>query len=62
MTGKNCEKCPFRATYDTNPNALLGRIWRWHISWCPGWKKYTASLPPEKQTELAGRYGINRNG
>lgn len=61
MTGKNCEKCPFRAKYDTNPNSILGRIWRWHITWCPGWKTYTAALPPEQQAELAERYGIDRN-
>ena len=61
MTRHNCEKCPFRARYDTDPNSILGRIWRWHISWCPGWKKYMASLPGKQQTKLIDQYGINRN-
>ena len=35
-----CETCPFRAKYDKNPKSLIGRFWRWHINFCPGWKGY----------------------
>ncbi len=40
-----CKNCKFRAHYDKKPNSLLGRFWRWHINFCPGWKAYFTSLP-----------------
>jgi len=24
--------------------AILGRLWRWHTTWCPGWKAYRQLL------------------
>jgi len=53
-----CENCKFRATYDNNPKSMLGRIWRWHIGFCPGWKKYFKSLSEEKQQDLSLRYNL----
>ena len=35
-----CENCKFRAHYDQKPNSALGRFWRWHINFCPGWRSY----------------------
>ena len=35
-----CENCKFRAHYDKNPKSVLGRVWRWHINFCPGFKAY----------------------
>jgi hypothetical protein len=58
MAQHNCENCGFRAKYDTNPKSFLGRLWRWHASWCPGWKKYMNSLPDQQRTELAQRYKL----
>ncbi len=58
---KNCENCRFRAKYDENPRALLGRLWRWHAGWCPGWKQYMASVSAEKRAELAERYGLEKH-
>lgn len=55
--GKRCESCSMRAHYDRKPGSILGRIWKWHISWCPGWKAYLRSLPPDKKTEIMSRYG-----
>ncbi len=52
----NCEKCKFRAKYDRNPRSILGRIWKWHIGWCPGWKAYLKSLPDETRQDLMKRY------
>lgn len=52
-----CEKCKFRAKYDKNPRSILGRLWHWHIGWCPGWKSYIKSVPEEKRRELVERYG-----
>ncbi|MFA6728721.1 MAG: hypothetical protein WCS17_10975 [Prevotella sp.] len=35
---ENCDTCSMRKKYDTNPKSLMGRFWRWHINFCPGWK------------------------
>ncbi len=53
---QRCEKCKLRARYDKNPRSLLGRIWKWHIGWCPGWKSYINSLPEDKRLEMAEKY------
>jgi hypothetical protein len=60
MAENNCENCGFRAKYDKNPKSLLGRLWRWHAGWCPGWKKYMRSLSDEERTELARKYGMKK--
>lgn len=51
-----CEKCRFRAQYDKNPHSILGRIWKWHTGWCPGWKAYLKTLPDEARQEMVQRY------
>jgi hypothetical protein len=48
----NCKNCKFRATYDKNPRSMLGRIWKWHVGWCPGWKSYLKSLSEEDRMQL----------
>jgi len=58
MAGSNCEKCAFRAKYDRNPKSLLGRIWRWHANWCPGWNGYMRSLDPQERARLAETYNL----
>ena len=61
MTDKHsCEKCSFRARYDKNPKSLLGRIWRWHAGWCPGFKGYITSLPDDRRVEMAKRYRLKK--
>ena len=52
MAEKRCASCSFRATYDRKPKSILGRIWRWHIRWCPGWKSYMKSLPEDEKTVI----------
>ena len=42
-----CENCKLRAAYDKNPKSLIGRFWRWQINFCPSWRGYFKSLPPE---------------
>lgn len=56
----SCENCAFRAKYDNNPKSLLGKIWRWHIGFCPGWKKYFESLPEDKKSEFTSRYKLKQ--
>jgi len=58
MSDSGCASCSFRARYDQNPRSWLGRFWRWHASFCPGWKAYMASLPADEKKELMERYGF----
>lgn len=53
-----CNQCAFRARYDRNPQSLIGRLWRWHTGWCPGWKRYLRSLPEEERQQLMLRYRL----
>lgn len=52
MKEKPCSSCKFRERYENNPRSLLGRLWRWHIGWCPGWKGYVNALSDEERTDL----------
>jgi hypothetical protein len=33
-----------RAKAEEKPNSLIARFWKWHTTWCPGWKAYQESL------------------
>jgi len=57
MAEPQCENCKLRAKYDAKPKSLLGRFWKWHISFCPGWKSYIRSRTDERRHELFERYG-----
>lgn len=57
---QSCENCKLRAYYDKNPKSVLGRIWRWHINFCPGWKGYFTSLSDEKKAELREKYNFSK--
>jgi hypothetical protein len=57
MENSNCENCKLRAKYDIRPKSLLGRFWKWHIRFCPGWKSYIESLDEEKREEVLLKYG-----
>jgi len=60
MADQRCSNCGFRGKYDKNPKSLLGRLWRWHASWCPGWKAYMKSLPEAERMRLAGKYDLTK--
>lgn len=60
MADSGCANCGFRAKYDKNPRSILGRIWRWHAKWCPGWKGYMTSLPDEERIALARKYDLKK--
>ena len=55
-----CKNCKFRAHYDKKPNSLLGRFWRWHINFCPGWKAYFTSLPADQQQAMRDKYQFTK--
>ena len=47
-----------RRPSDKNPKSFIGRFWRWQINFCPSWRGYFKSLPPEKQEELRKKYNF----
>lgn len=60
MAEQSCDNCGFRAKYDNKPKSFLGRLWRWHINWCPGWKKYMNSLPADEKARLTEKYNLKK--
>ncbi len=55
-----CENCKFRAHYDNKPDSLLGKVWRWHINFCPGWKAYFNSQSEDVKAELRAKYKFTK--
>lgn len=45
-----CAVCPLRQKAEQKPKSLLARFWRWHTTWCPGWKAYQQSLEDQDQS------------
>jgi hypothetical protein len=33
-----------RLKAEAKPKSLMARLWRWHTTWCPGWKAYQEHL------------------
>ncbi|HPI38290.1 MAG TPA: hypothetical protein PK397_10130 [Ignavibacteriaceae bacterium] len=60
MPEPNCGNCAWRAKYDNHPKSFLGKLWRWHINFCPGWKQYFTSSTPEEKTKLAEQYKFKK--
>jgi len=58
MADHNCATCRFRARYDERPKSMVGRIWRWHTNFCPGWKAYMKSLPDDERQSVEKKYGF----
>lgn len=55
-----CATCPLRAKFDHEPRSLMGRFWRWHINFCPGWKGYFNSLDEAEKEFLRERYRFKK--
>jgi len=60
MAEPKCGTCWFRGNYDRNPKSILGRIWRWHINFCPGWKAYMNSLSEPEREKLRAQYNLKK--
>lgn len=58
MAESGCATCSLRAKYDEKPKSFLGRLWRWHANFCPGWKAYMRSLPVEEREALVEKYNF----
>lgn len=39
-----CATCGMRLRAEEKPKSLIARLWRWHTTWCPGWKAYQREL------------------
>jgi len=44
-----CATCPMRLKAEEKPTSLMARFWRWHTTWCPGWKAYQEFLEKQEQ-------------
>ena len=60
MMESKCSECTMRAKYDNKPKSFAGRFWRWHINFCPGWKKYFTELSPEEKAKIAAQYNFKK--
>ncbi len=60
MGEKACAHCGLRARHDKNPKSFIGRLWRWHINFCPGWKSYFTALPAEEKAKVAEQYDFRK--
>ena len=58
MSEPGCATCSFRAKYDNKPKSFLGRVWRWHANFCPGWKAYMKSLPDDEKETIVEKYNF----
>lgn len=60
MANHKCAACPIRAKYDAKPKSFMGRFWRWHINFCPGWKGYFNSLTEAEKESLRAKYNFTK--
>ena len=44
-----CASCALRAKAEEKPKSLIGLFWRWHTTWCPGWKAYQEYLAQQEE-------------
>ena len=49
-----------RAKHDARPTSLVGRFWRWHINFCPGWKAYFNSLSDDEKDGIMQKYNVTK--
>ena len=53
-----CANCKIRAQYDKNPKSIIGRFWRFHINFCPGWRSYLKNLSEEDRIAIKKKYNL----
>ncbi len=58
MAESKCENCAMKARYDAKPKSLIGRFWRWHINFCPGWKGYMKTLDEASRKAITEKYQL----
>ena len=60
MKTYKCATCPMRAKHDAKPTSFVGRFWRWHINFCPGWKSYFNSLSDVDKEDIRQKYNFKK--
>lgn len=55
-----CATCGLRARAERSPHRWWAKLWRWHTTWCPGWKAYQRELAAE--AAAAGAAGAEPAG
>lgn len=48
MEEPKCATCPMHLKAEERPKSLMARFWRWHTTWCPGWKVYQQYLSEQE--------------
>ena len=48
-----CATCKLRSYAERKPDSLIARVWRWHTTWCPGWKAYQEELSKQQADSAA---------
>jgi len=43
-----------RKKAEAKPKSFTARLWRWHTTWCPGWKAYQKELQAGAEGSAAG--------
>jgi hypothetical protein len=38
-----------RIRAEEKPHSMISKIWKWHTTWCPGWKRYQKELNNSKK-------------
>lgn len=52
----SCDNCSLRRLAERKPDSFLARLWRWHTTWCPGWKRHQAELrAPDRERPPTSR-------
>jgi hypothetical protein len=52
-TDVRCENCPIRRHAESKPNSIVARFWKWHTTWCPGWKAYQEILAERERSSAS---------
>lgn len=60
METYKCSTCPMRAKHDSKPDSFVGKFWRWHINFCPGWKAYFNSLSDSDKEAIRQKYNFTK--
>ena len=58
MSESGCATCAWRAKFDERPKSFVGRLWRWHANFCPGWKAFMNSLPEDETRAYVEKYNF----
>jgi hypothetical protein len=55
-----CSTCRLRAHYDRDPKSVLGRLWRWHINFCPGFRAYFTHQDDAAKALIREKYDFKK--